>query len=187
MTKNVYQFDLDNKTYKGVITLDDTDKSPSGSWNIPCDCTTVKPPAEKENYIPVWDGEKWVETEDYRKKEYWLPEDKYGAPGREVTEDDTSERGKGKAHDVDHRIERIRNIHPAGDQIGRTGGKQDADDAAHAAEYHGFDQKLHQHFAGRSTDCQTHANFPCTFRDRHQHDIHDADAADKQTHCSHGS
>ena len=85
-TKNVYQFDIDNKTYKGVITLDDTDKSPSGNWNIPGDCTTVKPPAEKENYIPVWNGEKWVETEDYRKKEYWLPEDKYGAPGREVKE-----------------------------------------------------------------------------------------------------
>ena len=86
MTKKVYQFDLENKTYKGIITLDDTDKSPSGSWNIPGDCTTVKPPEEKENYIPVWDGEKWVETEDYRKKEYWLPGDKYGTPGREVKE-----------------------------------------------------------------------------------------------------
>lgn len=84
--KKVYQFDLENKTYKGIITLDDTDKSPSGSWNIPGDCTTVKPPEEKENYIPVWDGEKWVETEDYRKKEYWLPGDKYGTPGREVKE-----------------------------------------------------------------------------------------------------
>lgn len=86
MTKKVYQFDVENKTYKGVITLDDTDKSPSGSWNIPGDCTTVKPPAEKENYIPVWDGEKWIETEDYRKKEYWLPGDTYGTPGREVKE-----------------------------------------------------------------------------------------------------
>lgn len=85
-TQKVYQFDLENKTYKGVITLDDTDKSPSGNWNIPGDCTTVKPPEEKENYIPVWDGEKWVETEDYRKKEYWLSGDKYGTPGREVKE-----------------------------------------------------------------------------------------------------
>ena len=85
-TKKVYQFDLENKTYKGIITLDDTDKSPSGSWNIPGDCTTVKPPEEKENYIPVWDGEKWVKTEDYRKQEYWLPGDTYGTPGREVKE-----------------------------------------------------------------------------------------------------
>lgn len=85
-TKKVYQFDLENKTYKGVIVLDDSDKAPSGAWNIPGDCVEVEPPAEKENYIPVWDGKKWVETEDYRKKEYWLPEDKYGAPGREVKE-----------------------------------------------------------------------------------------------------
>lgn len=85
-TKKVYQFDLENKSYKGVITLDDTDKSPSGAWNIPGDCVEIAPPAEKENYIPVWDGEKWVETEDYRKKEYWLPSDDYGTPGREVKE-----------------------------------------------------------------------------------------------------
>ena len=86
MTKKVYQFDIENKTYKGELILDDSDKSPSGAWNIPGDCVEVAPPAEKENYIPVWDGEKWVETEDYRKKEYWLPEDKYGTPGREVKE-----------------------------------------------------------------------------------------------------
>ena len=86
MTKKVYQFDAENKTYKGELTLDDTDKSPSGSWNIPGDCTTVKPPEEKENYIPVWDGEKWEETEDYRGKEYWLPGDTYDTPGREVKE-----------------------------------------------------------------------------------------------------
>ena len=86
MTKKVYQFDQENKTYKGELILDDSDKSPSGAWNIPGDCTTVKPPEEKENYIPVWDGEKWVETEDYRKKEYWLPGDTYGTPGREVKE-----------------------------------------------------------------------------------------------------
>ena len=86
MTKKVYQFDIENKTYKGELILDDSDKSPSGAWNIPGDCTTVKPPEEKENYIPVWDGEKWVETEDYRKKEYWLPGDPYGTPGREVKE-----------------------------------------------------------------------------------------------------
>ena len=86
MTKKVYQFDIENKTYKGELILNDSDKSPSGSWNIPCDCVEVEPPAEKENYIPVWDGSKWVETEDYRKKEYWLPGDTYGTPGREVKE-----------------------------------------------------------------------------------------------------
>ena len=86
MTKKVYQFDQENKTYKGELILDDSDKSPSGSWNIPADCVEVAPPAEKENYIPVCNGSAWVETEDYRKKEYWLPGDKYGTPGREVKE-----------------------------------------------------------------------------------------------------
>lgn len=86
MTKKVYQFDIENKTYKGEIILDDSDLSPSGTWNIPGDCVDVEPPDEKENYIPVWNGSEWVETEDYRKKEYWLPGDTYGTPGREVKE-----------------------------------------------------------------------------------------------------
>ena len=86
MTKKVYQFDAENKTYKGELILDDSDKSPSGAWNIPGDCVEVAPPAEKENYIPVWNGSAWEETEDYRGKEYWLPSDTYGTPGREVKE-----------------------------------------------------------------------------------------------------
>lgn len=86
MTKKVYQFDVENKTYKGELILDDSDKSPSGAWNIPGDCVEVAPPAEKENYIPVWNGSAWAETEDYRGKEYWLPGDTYGTPGREVKE-----------------------------------------------------------------------------------------------------
>lgn len=85
-TKKVYQFDLENKTYKGIITLDDSDKSPSGAWNIPGDCVEVAPPTEKENYIPVWNGAAWVETEDYRGKEYWLPGDGYGTPAHEMKE-----------------------------------------------------------------------------------------------------
>ena len=86
MTKKVYQFDQENRTYKGELILDDSDKSPSGAWNVPGDCVEVAPPTEKENYIPVWNGAAWVETEDYRKKEYWLPGDTYGTPGREVKE-----------------------------------------------------------------------------------------------------
>ena len=86
MTKKVYQFDAENKTYKGELILDDSDKSPSGAWNIPGDCVEVAPPTPQENYIPVWNGAAWVETEDYRGKEYWLPGDTYGTPGREVKE-----------------------------------------------------------------------------------------------------
>ena len=84
-TKKVYQFD-DKKIYKGTLTLDASDKSASGAWNIPSDCVEVAPPAPKENTAYKWQGGEWVAVEDYRKKEYWLPGDTYGTPGREVKE-----------------------------------------------------------------------------------------------------
>lgn len=74
------------KIFKTKLLLDDSDLSPSGNWNIPADCVEVAPPAKKENTVAVWNGTEWVETEDYRKKEYWLPGDTYGTPGREVKE-----------------------------------------------------------------------------------------------------
>ena len=85
MNKIVYQYD-EKKIFKTKLLLDDSDLSPSGKWNIPADCTEIAPPAQKENYVAVWNGSAWVETEDYRKKEYWLPGDTYGTPGREVKE-----------------------------------------------------------------------------------------------------
>lgn len=85
MNKIVYQYD-EKKIFKTKLLLDDSDLSPSGNWNIPADCTEIAPPAKKENYVAVWNGSTWVETEDYRKKEYWLPGDTYGTPGREVKE-----------------------------------------------------------------------------------------------------
>ena len=85
MNKIVYQYD-EKKIFKTKLLLDDSDLSPSGKWNIPADCTEIAPPAKKENYVAVWNGAAWVETEDYRGKEYWLPSDTYGTPGREVKE-----------------------------------------------------------------------------------------------------
>lgn len=84
-TKKVYQFD-DKKIYKRTLTLDASDKSASGAWNIPFDCVEVAPPAPQENTAYKWQGGAWVAVEDYRKKEYWLPGDTYGTPGREVKE-----------------------------------------------------------------------------------------------------
>ena len=84
-TKKVYQFD-DKKIYKRTLTLDASDKSASGAWNIPSDCVEVVPPAPQENTAYKWQGGAWVAVEDYRKKEYWLPGDTYGTPGREVKE-----------------------------------------------------------------------------------------------------
>lgn len=84
-TKKVYQFD-NKKIYKGTLTLDASDKSASGAWNIPSDCVEVAPPAPQENTAYKWQGGAWVAVEDYRGKEYWLPGDTYGTPGREVKE-----------------------------------------------------------------------------------------------------
>lgn len=85
MNKLVYQYD-EKKIFKTKLLLDDSDLSPSGNWNIPCDCVEIEPPAEKENTVAVWNGENWQEVEDNRGVEYWLPEDKYGAPARVMKE-----------------------------------------------------------------------------------------------------
>lgn len=83
--KAVYKFDK-NKIYTGIIMLDDSDKSPSGAWNVPGDCTATAPPAAKEGFARVWNGEAWQEVEDHRGTEYWLPGDVYGMPAHKMKE-----------------------------------------------------------------------------------------------------
>lgn len=78
--KTVYAYDEKN-IFSGSVILDDTDKSPSGAWNIPGGCTDVKPPEETEGFVPVWDVEKWNLVEDHRNETYWLPGETYGSPG----------------------------------------------------------------------------------------------------------
>lgn len=57
-TKKVYIIEIDKK-HAGVLTLDNTDKSPSGKWNIPGFCTEIEPPVEKEGFLRVWNGINW--------------------------------------------------------------------------------------------------------------------------------
>lgn len=76
----VYEYNKYGIFSKSII-LDETDKSPSGAWNIPGGCTDVTPPEETEGFVPVWDGEKWDSVEDHRNETYWLPEEPYGSPG----------------------------------------------------------------------------------------------------------
>ena len=84
-TKKVYQFD-DKKIYKRTLTLDASDKSASGAWNIPSDCVEVAPPAPQENTAYKWQGGAWVAVEDHRGTEYWLPGEGYGTPAHEMKE-----------------------------------------------------------------------------------------------------
>lgn len=58
-TKKVYIYSDDNKEYIESLILDDSDKSPSGKWNIPGFCTEIEPPIEKEGFLRVWNGSNW--------------------------------------------------------------------------------------------------------------------------------
>lgn len=83
-TKIVYRYNNDG-TYAGIVTLDDTDKSPSGTFNIPANATTVAPSATKDGYAQVWSGTAWSYVADYRGKTYWLSTAKYGDTGTVMT------------------------------------------------------------------------------------------------------
>lgn len=83
--KTVYAFDEEN-IFSGIMILDDTDRSPSGAWNIPAGCTETEPPDEKYGYVRVWKKNEWDYTEDHRGEKYWLPSEGYDTPGHEVTD-----------------------------------------------------------------------------------------------------
>lgn len=61
-TKTVYVIGIDKK-YAGELTLDNTDKSPSGRWNIPANCTELKPLEKKEGFNVAWNGTGWEYVE----------------------------------------------------------------------------------------------------------------------------
>ena len=67
-TKTVYKYDW-NGYYIGILILDDTDKSPSGRYNIPADCTNVEPPESKDGYKIKWNGDTWEYEEIPKDKE----------------------------------------------------------------------------------------------------------------------
>lgn len=83
--KKVYAYD-EKHIFSGEVNLDDTDKSPSGYWNIPAWCTDTEPPIEKEGFVRVWNGKNWGYIEDHRGKKYWMPDEDYKSPGHEVTD-----------------------------------------------------------------------------------------------------
>lgn len=62
-TKEVYAIGIDKK-FAGELVLDNTDKSPSGRWNIPANCTELKPLEKKEGFNIVWNGTGW----EYKEK-----------------------------------------------------------------------------------------------------------------------
>lgn len=58
-TKTVYIIGIDKK-YAGELTLDNTDISPNGNWNIPSNCIDgVEPLEPKAGFDIIWNGDKW--------------------------------------------------------------------------------------------------------------------------------
>lgn len=87
--KTAYLFDEKTKEFKNEVKaqLDPLESAKAGKdiYLLPANATWDKP-AVKDGCVPIWNGETWDMVEDNRKKEYWLPEDKYGAPAHEMKE-----------------------------------------------------------------------------------------------------
>ena len=62
---------------------------------------------------------------------------------------------------------------------------QHADQSAQQAQRDGFDQELQPDVAGLRADGDADADLAGAFGHAHQHDVHDADAADKKRNAGH--
>lgn len=87
--KYVYKYDEKTKEYlgKAEALLDplETQLQQKEIYLLPADAT-FSAPTLQEGYVSVFKEGAWENVEDNRGKEYWLPEDKYGAPAREMKE-----------------------------------------------------------------------------------------------------
>ena len=86
----VYKYDEETKEYIGTepALLDplETEQQGKNVYLLPANATFIPPTEPPDGYVNVWNGSAWEQVEDNRKQEYWLPEDKYGAPAREMKE-----------------------------------------------------------------------------------------------------
>lgn len=87
---NVYIYDEKTKEYIGTeaAQLDplETKLQQKNIYLLPANATFTAPPAAKEDFARVWNGEAWQEVEDHRGTEYWLPGEGYGTPAHEMKE-----------------------------------------------------------------------------------------------------
>lgn len=86
----VYKYDEKTKEYIGTeqALIDPLESELQGKeiYLLPANATFIPPTEPPDGYVNVWNGSIWEQVEDHRKQEYWLPEDKYGAPAREMKE-----------------------------------------------------------------------------------------------------
>ena len=62
--------------------------------------------------------------------------------------------------------------------------EHDSGDPSRETQHQRLDKELEQNIEARRAQRLAHADLACAFRDRHEHDVHDADAADEQADCS---
>ena len=67
MNKIVYSYD-EKFYFTERLLLDDSDRSPSGRWNVPARTTDIEPPAKKEGYKIKWNGTGWEYEEEEKEK-----------------------------------------------------------------------------------------------------------------------
>ena len=86
----VYKYDEQTKEYIGTeeALLDplETEQQEKEVYLLPANATFTAPTEPQEGYVNVWNVTAWEQLEDNRGVEYWLPEDKFGAPAREMKE-----------------------------------------------------------------------------------------------------
>lgn len=87
---NVYKYDEKTKEYIGTeeALLDplETEQHGENIYLLPANATFTTPTEPQDGYVNVWNGEAWEQVEDNRGVEYWMPDDKYGAPAHEMKE-----------------------------------------------------------------------------------------------------
>lgn len=87
---NVYKYNEKTKEYirteQAQLDPLETKKQQKNIYLLPANATFTKPPEAQEKFARVWNGEAWEQVEDNRGVEYWLPEDTYGSPAREMKE-----------------------------------------------------------------------------------------------------
>lgn len=86
---NVYKYN-ENGEYIGTeeALLDPLETKQQGEniYLLPANATFTAPTEPQDGYVNVWNGTAWEQVEDNSGVEYWLPEDKFGAPAREMKE-----------------------------------------------------------------------------------------------------
>lgn len=87
---NVYKYDEITKEYTGVETahLDPLESKAQGKdvFLLPANATFTAPLIVKEGYAQVFKDGVWNYVEDHRGEQYWLADDEFGTPAKEMKE-----------------------------------------------------------------------------------------------------